>query len=97
MTKDGEERFRAVVKMMIILQCSLEQMDEIKDVPNLYRQDIKKSINNLEKKLENYLRPLLDSIPTEQENIFMQTQRGVESIINKTIEEIHNQNIKGNE
>jgi hypothetical protein len=84
------DRFREVVKLMVILQASLEQMDEIKGVSHLYRQDIKKSINNLEKKLEIYLRPLLDTIPLEQESIFMQIQRGVDQILQSTLEGIHN-------
>ena len=84
------DRVREVVKLMVILQASLEQMDEIKGVSHLYRQDIKKSINNLEKKLEIYLRPLLDTIPLEQESIFMQIQRGVDQILQSTLEGIHN-------
>ena len=88
------DRFRSVVKLMVILQASLEQMDEIKGVPNLYRQDIKKSINTLEKKLEMYLNPLLETIPLDQEGIFMQIQRGVDSILENTLENIHNEEIE---
>lgn len=84
------QRFREVVKLIIILQTSLEQMDEIKSIPHLYRQDIKRSINTLELKIERYLEPLLKTIPNSEEAIFMQVQRGVDSILEKTIEEIHN-------
>ena len=84
------DRFREVVKLMVVLQASLEQMDEIKGIPHLYRQDIKKSINVLEKKIEIYLRPLLETIPLDQEGIFMQIQRGVDSILEGTLEDIHN-------
>ncbi len=84
------DRFREVVKLMVVLQASLEQMDEIKSIPHLYRQDIKKSINALEKKIEIYLRPLLETIPLDQEGIFMQIQRGVDSILEGTLEDIHN-------
>ena len=88
----GIERFRSVMKLIILFQATLEQMDEIKEIEHLYRQDIKKQINNLEKKLEHWLRPLLDgSIPKDQEGIFMQIQRGVDSILKKTLEEIHNE------
>lgn len=87
----GIERFRSVMKLIILFQASLEQMDEIKEIEHLYRQDIKKQINNLEKKLENWLRPLLnDCIPKDQEEIFMQIQRGVDKILDQTLEEIHN-------
>jgi len=92
MTEEEQmDRFRAVVKLMVVLQASLEQMDEIKEISHLYRQDIKKSINTLEKKLEIYLRPILDTIPLDQEGIFMQIQRGVDSILESTLEDIHNE------
>lgn len=89
----GIERFREVLKLMIILQASLEQMDEIKEISHIYRQDIKKSVNNLERKLEAYLKPMLETIPKEQEEIFMQIQRGVDQIVNNTLEDIHNINL----
>lgn len=92
MTEEEQmDRFRGVVKLMVVLQASLEQMDEIKEISHLYRQDIKKSINTLEKKLEIYLRPILDTIPLDQEGIFMQIQRGVDSILENTLEDIHNE------
>lgn len=92
--KEGIERFREVMKLMIILQASLEQMDEIKSIPHLYRQDLKSSINNAEKKIEAYLKPLLESIPKKQEAMFMQIQRGVDHILESTLEDIHNENIE---
>ena len=92
MTEEEQmNRFREVVKLMVVLQASLELMDEIKGISHLYRQDIKKSINTLEKKLEIYLRPILDTIPLDQEGIFMQIQRGVDSILDSTLEDIHNE------
>jgi hypothetical protein len=91
--EEGLKRFRDVVKLMVILQASLEQMDEIKSIPHLYRHDIKKSVNALEKKIEMYLRPLLDTIPAEQEEVFMQIQRGVDRILENTLENIHNEEI----
>ena len=95
--KQGEDRFRRVLKLMVLVQCTLEQMDNIKSIPHLYRQDIKKSLNNLETKLERYINPLVNNaIPQEEEGIFMQIQRGVESIIDMTLEDIHNTNIDSN-
>jgi len=91
MNEDGLKKFRKVMKLVILMQCTLEQMDEIKNVPHLYRQDIKKSLNNLEKKLERFTTPLVNNaIPLDQEGIFMQIQRGVDKIVNMTLEEIHN-------
>jgi len=96
--QQGEDRFRRVLKLMVLIQCTLEQMDNIKSVPHLYRQDIKKSLNNLETKLERYINPLVNNaIPQQEEGIFMQIQRGVESIINMTLEDIHNFNIEKDE
>jgi len=89
--KEGMKRFTDVLKLIVILQSALEQMDNIKTIPNLYRQDVKNSINTLEKKLEAWLKPLLEgAIPKSEEKIFMQIQRGVDSILDKTIIEIHN-------
>ena len=91
-TDDGLKKFRDVLKLMVLLQATLEQMDEIKNIPHLYRQDLKKSVNVLEKKIEQWLRPMLDgSIIPEEEFTFMQIQRGVDKILSKTIEEIHNE------
>lgn len=91
-TDDGLKKFRDVLKLMVLLQATLEQMDEIKNIPHLYRQDLKKSVNVLEKKIEQWLRPMLDgAIIPEEEFTFMQIQRGVEKILSKTIEEIHNE------
>tara|TARA_R110000824_G_scaffold10933_1_gene47829 strand:+ start:782 stop:1075 length:294 start_codon:yes stop_codon:yes gene_type:complete len=97
MTKQEEsmKKFRDVVKLMVILQASLEQMDEIKNIPHLYRQDVKSSINNTERKIEAYLKPILETIPQDQETIFMQIQRGVDDIMKSTLEEIHNKKIEG--
>jgi|TARA_B110000908_G_scaffold36340_1_gene43572 2-hydroxy-3-keto-5-methylthiopentenyl-1-phosphate phosphatase len=92
--QEGLKKFKDVVKLMIILQSALEQMDEIKGIHHLYRHDIKKSINNTEKKIEAYIKPLLKSIPKEQESMFMQISRGVDQILEKTLEEIHNKNIE---
>ena len=91
-TDDGLKKFRDVLKLMVLLQATLEQMDEIKNIPHLYRHDLKKSVNVLEKKIEQWLRPMLDgAIIPEEEFTFMQIQRGVEKILSKTIEEIHNE------
>lgn len=91
-TEEGLKKFRDVLKLVILLQASLEHMDEIKQVPHLYRQDIKGAVNSLEKKLERWLRPILDGgIPKEEELTFMQIQRGVDAILEKTLEEIHNE------
>ena len=91
-TDEGLKKFRDVLKLMVLLQATLEQMDEIKNIPHLYRQDLKKSVNVLEKKIEQWLRPMLDgAIIPEEEFTFMQIQRGVEKILSKTIEEIHNE------
>lgn len=96
--EEGEKRFRDVLKLIILLQASLEQMDEIKTIPHLYRHDMKKSVNILEKKLEHWLRPLLkESIPKDQEEIFMQIQRGVDTILDNTLEDIHNIKFKEDE
>lgn len=93
-TEEGLKKFRDTLKLIILLQATLEQMDEIKNIPHLYRQDMKKSVNNLEIKLERWLRPLLaGGIPKDQEEVFMQIQRGVDTILERTLEDIHNEKL----
>lgn len=82
--------FNKVVKLMLILQASLEQMDDLKST-SVYKQSVRNSINNLEVKLERYIGPFIKQMGSDEEFIMMQIQRGVDEIVNNTIEDIHNQ------
>lgn len=83
-------RFRKAVKLILLLQATLEQMDELKNT-RVYRQDIKQSMTNLEKKIERFINPHIKQLGNTEEFMMMQIGRGIEEIVNKTLEEIHNE------
>lgn len=84
-------RFRKAVKLILLMQATLEQMDELKDT-RVYRQDIKSSMNTLEKKLERFVRPHIKELAETEEFLMMQIQRGIDKIVSSTLEDIHNYN-----
>lgn len=84
-------RFRKAVKLILLMQATLEQMDELKDT-GVYRQDIKHSMNTLEKKLERFVRPHIKELAGTDEFLMMQIQRGIDKIVSSTLEDIHNYN-----
>lgn len=86
-------RFRKAVKLILLLQATLEQMDELKNT-SAYRQDIKRSVNNLESKIESFIKPHLRQLEVSEEFMMMQIQRGIDTIVNSTLEEIHNHQIE---
>jgi hypothetical protein len=86
------EKFNKAVKLALLLQSSLEIMDEMRGL-KMYRHDIKNLMNNLEKKIEIHLREALAEMGKGDEFIMMQIQRGIDSILEKTLEEIHNEGL----
>jgi hypothetical protein len=84
-----DELSRIATKLVILQQCSLELLDELKNTA-LYRHDIKFAINNLERKLEEYLNGPLNTLDdSEREETFMGIQRGVHKLLSNTLEEIY--------
>lgn len=71
------------------MQATLEQMDELKGT-GVYKQDIKASINNLERKLEAFIKPHIEQLGMTDEFLMMQIQRGIDSIVQSSLEDIHN-------
>lgn len=84
-------RFRKAVKLILLMQATLEQMDELKNT-GVYKQGIKASMNNLEKKLEHFIRPHIEQLGMTDEFMMMQIQRGIDKILESSLEEIHNYN-----
>jgi len=72
------------------MQATLEQMDELKGTA-IYKRDVKQLMNNLEKKLERFVSPHIEQIGKTDEFLMMQIQRGVDKIIQSTLEDIHNE------
>jgi len=86
------EKFNKAVKLSLLLQASLEVMDEMKGL-KMYRHDIKNQMKRLENKIEAHLREAIAQMASDEEFIMMQIQRGIDSLIDKTLEEIHNEGI----
>lgn len=79
---------RIASKLIILQQCQLEIMDELKETP-LYRQDIKFHVNKLESLLEDFLKKALNQLDSEEkEDSFVTLQKGVSKIIESTLEEL---------
>lgn len=79
---------RLASKLIVLQQCQLEVMDELKETP-LYRQNIKFHVNKLEELLEDFLKKALSQLDdSEKEESFVTLQKGVNKIIDATLEEI---------
>ena len=79
---------RLASKLIVLQQCQLEVMDELKETP-LYRQNIKFHVNKLEELLEDFLKKALSRLDdSEKEESFVRLQKGVNKIIDATLEEI---------
>ena len=83
------ELFAKAVKMILLLQATLEQMDELKGTL-IYKREIKRDMNNLESRIEAYIKPVIKQMAKDEEFIMMQISRGIDSILDKTIMDIHN-------
>lgn len=93
MKKEGKdfELFNKAVKLVLLLQASLEAMDEMKGL-KVYRHDIKLLMNQLERKIELHLRKAMEQMSRDEEEfVMMQIQRGIEKILDNTLEDIHNE------
>ena len=72
------------------MQATLEQMDELKSTA-VYQKDIKNVMNNLERKIEKFVKPHIAQLGQTDEFLMMQIQRGVDKIVQSTLEEIYNE------
>lgn len=86
------EQFNKAVKLTLLMQASLELMDDMRGL-KMYRHDIKSTMNTLEKKIERHINKALLEMGKNDEFIMMQIQRGIDQILDKTLEEIHNEGI----
>ncbi len=76
------------VKLIICLQASLELFDELKDTP-YYKQQVKASINNTNKVLEDALKRHYKFIDDrEKEETYISISRAVHEILDTSLEEL---------
>jgi hypothetical protein len=86
------EQFNKAVKLTLLMQASLELMDEMRGL-KMYRHDIKNTMKILEKKIERHINNALLEMGKNDEFIMMQIQRGIDAILNTTLEDIHNETL----
>jgi hypothetical protein len=84
------DKFHKAVKLILLMQATLEQMDELKSTA-VYQRDIKNVMNNLERKIEKFIKPHIAQLGQTDEFLMMQIQRGIDKIVQSTLEEIHNE------
>jgi hypothetical protein len=77
-------------KLLVLMQIQLELMDDFKG-SKLYSRDIKFYMKKLEESMEKYLQVPYKSIDEDSENeeSFMALMKGVNIIINATLEDIY--------
>jgi hypothetical protein len=77
-------------KLLVLMQIQLELMDDFKGT-KLYSRDIKFYMKKLEESMEKYVQTPYKSIDEDSENeeSFMALMKGVNIILNATLEDIY--------
>lgn len=81
------ERFQNAVKLLVLYQCTLEQMDSFKTT-QLYKQSVKKKINSLEKDIEQLISGPVQKLDNTDEDLFSEIQQKVEMVLDLTVDEL---------
>lgn len=79
--------FKEGVKLVALLQATLEQMDTLKGTA-LHKQSIKKLMSNLEQKVEQALRYPLAALDNEDPELLTRIQYNIEMVLGLDVEEL---------
>ena len=79
--------FKEGVKLVALLQASLEQMDELKGTV-LYKQKLKQQLGNTEKMLERALTNPLAALDKEDPDLLTRIQSNIELVLGMDLEEL---------
>jgi hypothetical protein len=79
--------FKEGVKLVALLQASLEQMDELKGTA-LHKQKVKSLMGNLEKELERHLARPLVALDKEDPQLLSKIQYNIELVLGMDLEEL---------
>ena len=79
--------FKEAVKLVALLQASLEQMDELKGT-KFYRQKVKHLMSQLEKELERHLENPLNALDQQDPELLTKIQYNVELVLGMDLEEL---------
>lgn len=81
------DKFQEGVKLVVLYQAALEQMDTFKDTA-LYRQSVKQTMQRLEKDLESLIQGPIANLDSINSDLFTRIQMAVEIILDLTIPEL---------
>lgn len=81
------QRFKDAVKLMALLQLTLEQMDTLKGT-SIYSHKIKQKMNNLERDLEAIIREPMRRLDNTDELMMNDIQNKIEMILDLSLEEM---------
>lgn len=87
MSNPAYEMFADIVKLVALLQASLEQMDELKNTP-LYKHKLKSLCRNLETEIERTIRVPLRNLDSTDEGLMSRVQANVEMVMSMTADEL---------
>lgn len=79
--------FEEGLKLVVLYQCTLEQMDIMKGT-NIYKQSIKKNMNRLEKDIEQIIRGPIAQLDKINSDLFTDIQQTVEMILDLSATEL---------
>ena len=79
--------FRNGVKLVCLMQATLEQMDTMKS-SNLYRHNLKRLMSQLEKEIEKTVINPLSSLDASDEDMVTRIQSNMEMIMDMSIDEL---------
>ena len=81
------ELFKKAVKLVALMQATLEQMDELKGTA-LYKHKLKQLLSNTEKELERGIKNPLAALDKEDPELLTKIQSNVELILGLDLEEL---------
>jgi hypothetical protein len=84
---DRLNKFKEGVKLVALMQATLEQMDNLRGT-SLYKLQLKYLMNKLEVLLERTLRNPLNSLDNEDPDLLTKIQSNIELILGMDLEEL---------
>jgi len=79
--------FKEAIKLVALLQASLEQMDELKGT-KFYKQKVKHLMSQLERELEKHLANPLNALDQQDPELLSKIQYNVELVLGMDLEEL---------
>ena len=84
---ENYQLFKKAVKLVALMQATLEQMDELKGTA-LYKHKLKQLLSNTEKELERGIKNPLAALDKEDPELLTKIQSNVELILGLDLEEL---------